>query len=115
MRKRKELNAAAFISQAAEEGTDAPPPGEDLHRYVHRTVWPIGQTPVAPSLADGSSLGRSLTIALQEKEWNSIDRHTKALGIPKARWIRHAIFRLMEEEQQYCFRHRSAGRNSSSS
>jgi hypothetical protein len=38
MKKRKEMNAATFVSRAAEEGTEAPSPGEDLHRYVHRSA-----------------------------------------------------------------------------
>jgi hypothetical protein len=113
MKKRREMNADAFVSQAAEEKMEGLFTSEDLHHYVHRMAWPTGQEKVAPSMADGSSLNRSMTISLQEKEWNSIDRHAKALGIPKARWIRHAIFKLMEEEQKYCFRHRAPEKSSS--
>jgi hypothetical protein len=43
---------------------------------------------------------------LKEKEWNSIDRHVKALDRNKSEWIRHALLRLMQEEQIYCFKNR---------
>jgi len=113
MKKRREVNAAAFVSQAAEKGPEKAPAGEDLHRYVHRTAWPVEKDQTMPSLAEGSTLHRSMTIPLQEREWLSVDRHTRALGISKARWVRHAIFKLMREEQDFCSRHRPSETDSS--
>lgn len=72
---------------------------DDLHRYVTNSQWPIDNYSPNPSLDEGSNLKRSITLNTSEKEWNSIERHVKALDVPKAKWIRYAIMKLMEEEQ----------------
>jgi hypothetical protein len=78
---------------------------EDLHQYVRPVEWPTDQ--VLPSLAEGSAtLNKNLSVYLKEKEWNSIDRHVKALGRNKSEWIRHALLKLMQEEQIHCFKSR---------
>lgn len=80
---------------------------EDLHRYVKKSDWPIINPSPSPCFADGSTLKKPLLIYLNEIEWNSIDRHTKTLGISKQEWIKHAIYYLLEEEQNYFLREKN--------
>jgi len=109
MRKRpeREMEEKKFIDNAQASMADQKTIKEDFHKYVRRMNWPIDNTDISPSLAEGSNLRRHLTLSLTEKEWNSIDRHTKALGTNKTAWIRYAIFRLMQEEQIYYFKNKS--------
>jgi hypothetical protein len=98
MRKRPEEK---FINEAVADAVDNQTIKEDLHKYVKKTRWPINPEEISPSLASGSNLRRPINLPLKENEWNSIERHVKALGIGKTEWIRHAIFKLMQEEQIY--------------
>ena len=102
MRKRleKEQLIENFIKEAPH---DSIPQNveKDLHTYIKHAKWPLSDSKAAPSLATGSNLRKPLLLPLKEYEWNSIDRHTKALGIQKSEWIRYAIFKLMYEEQEY--------------
>ncbi len=52
-------------------------------------------------MQEGSNLGKPLNISIKEYEWNTIDWHIKNIGIPKAVWIKYAMFKLLEEEQMY--------------
>lgn len=105
MIKREDLKAKEFLNEAAAEKLDSVGSVEDLHKYMRSTDWPFSKEPVSPSLAAGSSsLNKNMSIFLKEREWNSIDRHTKALKINKSTWIKYAIFKLMQEEQLYCFK-----------
>lgn len=108
MRKRpdRDLEERKFIEKAEASAADQATISEDLHKYMHKINWPLDAFPAAPSMAEGSTLRKPMTLALTEKEWNSIDRHTKALGISKTEWIRHALFKLMQEEQIYCFKNK---------
>lgn len=72
---------------------------DDLHKYVTNSQWPVDNYTPNPSLDEGSNLKRTITLNTSEKEWNSIERHVKAIDVPKAKWIRYAIMKLMEEEQ----------------
>ncbi|GAM10418.1 hypothetical protein OR1_02707 [Geobacter sp. OR-1] len=73
----------------------------DLHEYVRRHEWPT--TPFEmPSIAAGrSDLDKPFTMRLQENIWLSLERHCKALGVSKSEWVRHAMLKLMREEQEY--------------
>jgi hypothetical protein len=96
-----------FLHAARSQNKDEIGEVEDLHKYVKPVGWPISNEPVLPSLADGSmKLNKNLSIYLKEKEWNSIDRHVKAMGRNKSEWIRHALMKLMQEEQIHCFKNR---------
>jgi hypothetical protein len=100
MLKRSDIkaNAEKFVENAKDEVEII----EDLHKFVRPTDWPISPEIVSPSLADGNTtLNKNLTINLKEIEWNSIDRHVKALNVSKAKWIRYALLQLMQEEQLY--------------
>ena len=109
MRKRpdREIEERKFVESAEASIADQKTVKEDLHNYVRRVDWPLDGVDIIPSLAEGSNLRKHLTLSLTEKEWNSIDRHTKSIGTNKTAWIRHAIFRLMQEEQIYCFKNKS--------
>jgi hypothetical protein len=109
MRKRpdREIEEKKFVENAEASIADQRTIKEDLHKYVKRIDWPIVEGDITPSLAEGSNLRKHLTLSLTEKEWNSIDRHTKALGINKTAWVRYAIFKSMQEEQIYCFKNKS--------
>ena len=71
------------------------------HEKITRKKWPLEDIPITPLLAQGSSLRRPINLPLREYEWNSLDLHTRSLGVQKTEWIRHAIFKLMGEEQNY--------------
>ncbi len=91
----------AFITGAATEQEVATPKTVDLHRYVRPRKWPLSHENPNPSLAKGrEDLKKPFLIHLTEQQWNSLERHTKALGVSKAEWLRHAMMRLLEEEQQ---------------
>jgi hypothetical protein len=95
-----------FINQAKADFSETQTIKEDLHKYVRKSKWPISNEDISPSFAEGSSLRKPWTIPLKEYEWNSIDRHTKAIGVQKSEWIRHAMFRLMQEEQIFFLKHK---------
>jgi hypothetical protein len=103
MRKRSTVvsNEEAFITGAATEQEVVQPKTTDLHRYVVRPrTWPLSHLNPTPSLAKGrEDLKKPFLIHLTEQQWNSLERHTKALGVSKAEWLRHAMLRLLEEEQ----------------
>jgi hypothetical protein len=92
----------AFITGAATEQEVTSPKTIDLHRYVVRPRnWPLAHPNPNPSLAKGrEDLKKPFLIHLTEQQWNSLERHCKVLGVSKAEWLRHAMFRLLEEEQQ---------------
>jgi hypothetical protein len=109
MLKRCDLNQeyCKFVGGSAVQKKDEVGDVEDLHKYVGPVKWPIVEDPVIPSLAEGSmTLNKNLSVYLKEKEWNSIDRHVKALGKNKSEWIRYALLKLMQEEQIHCFKNR---------
>ncbi|MDR2781591.1 MAG: hypothetical protein LBB21_04035 [Holosporaceae bacterium] len=109
MRRREDLKTehSDFLHKAMSEKRDEIGDVEDFHKYVRPFDWPISKDPVSPSLADGSAtLNKNLSVYLKEKEWNSIDRHVKALDRNKSEWIRYALLRLMQEEQIHCFKNR---------
>ncbi|MDR2268139.1 MAG: hypothetical protein LBD81_01655 [Holosporaceae bacterium] len=98
-------NAEDFVLNARDEQ----PMVDDLHSYIKPISWPIDPEVVAPSMAAGSAvLNRNLTITMKEIEWNSLDRHVKALNVSKAEWIRYAILKLIQEEQLHFFKNRKA-------
>lgn len=71
----------------------------NVHKHLMYTTWPLWNEQINPSLAAGSNLTKPLNLALKEYEWNSIERHTKILGVRKIEWVRYAIFSLMQKEQ----------------
>ena len=94
-----------FVQKANDEISNI----EDLHKYVRPREWPVSKEIVSPSLADGSKiLSKNLTVSLKESEWNSIDRHVKALNVNKAEWIRYALLKLIQEEQIYFLKNKKA-------
>lgn len=74
---------------------------EDLHVHVQPHSWPLDGNRPSPSLATGSTLKKPIHLYLNEQEWRTIDRHTKVLGLSKQEWIKHAILKLLEEEQMF--------------
>lgn len=107
MRNRPTQAEQKFIEGAtAKDSLTVQKKSEDLHKYVKRIIWPIDDRLINPSLGEGSNLRKNLTVSLTEQEWNSIDRHTKALRINKTEWVRYALFKLMQEEQLYCFQNK---------
>jgi hypothetical protein len=103
MRKRpiKENLENEFINKAEESYIGHKNDAEDMHYFVKKERWPITDEEFKPSLAEGSTLRKNINLALKEYEWNSIDRHTKSLGVQKTEWILYAIHKLMYEEQIY--------------
>jgi hypothetical protein len=101
MRRRPTEHTAeeTFINQACADRADQIE--KDLHMYVKKTKWPVYDDNCKPSMAHGSTLRKPILLSLKEYEWNSIHRHTQALGVSKASWFRHAILKLLSEEQQY--------------
>ncbi len=73
----------------------------DMHEAVQRGPWPLLETP-SPSLADGrTDIDRPFVMRLKENLWLSVERHCKALGVDKSKWVREAMLKLMYEEQMY--------------
>ena len=103
MRKRP-IDRQNFIDNASGDIAQTSILKDDLHQYVKNTNWPLEKESLQPSLAEGSNLKKPMILPIKEFEWNSIERHTKALGVPKSEWIRYAIYKLMQEEQLFCFK-----------
>lgn len=103
MRKRPETllsDAKEQFIKSASSNEKNHGPQEDLHRYVKPTIWPFtGKT--QPSLASSGHFTKSFRLTIKKFEWDAVERHVKSLGIQKSTWIRHAIFKLMEEEQLF--------------
>ena len=75
----------------------------DMHEAVQRGPWPITETPM-PSLAEGrTDIDRPFVMRLKENLWLSVERHCKALGVDKSKWVREAMCKMMYEEQMYYF------------
>lgn len=73
----------------------------DPHQHVRRTEWPILPS-LDPFMADGrEDLDKPFVMRMKENLWCSIDRHCKALGVDKSKWIRQAILNQMAAEQQH--------------
>ena len=77
----------------------------DLHQFVHRSMWPVFSPSPQPSLAPGrTDLEKTLPpIRASEQLVLSVDRHCKALDVPKSEWLRYAIKKVMQEEQDFFF------------
>ena len=96
LRKRMNKNKIEdFINRSIDDQKKEPLKELNLEVKSKRDLY---QTP-NPKMAQGSLLRKPLTINLKENEWNTIDEHTKQLGISKIDWLRHAIFSLIEKEQ----------------
>lgn len=75
-------------------------PGDDLHKYVHRTEWPILGPNPSPSLVTASTeYQRPFRFLVRDRLAKTVERHIKALGVSKVKWVKYAILSLMEEEQ----------------
>lgn len=95
---------AKFIEAASEHSHEAATVKEDFHHYVSKAHWPLDNTYPDPSLATGGTLKKPLLLYITEQEWNSIERHIKAIGISKQRWLKHAFYKLLNEEQMHFFK-----------
>ena len=96
-----------LVESAPEKSATSIPPAEpvnedgDPHQFVHRTGWPILES-LNPYFADGrDDLDKPFIMRMKENLWLSIDRHCKALGVDKSKWIRQAILNQLAAEQQH--------------
>ncbi len=80
---------------------------EDFHKYVRKSKWPVFDDIISPSMADGSNLRKPMSLPIKEFEWNSIDRHTKTIGVNKSEWLRYAILRLIQDEQLFFMKNKN--------
>lgn len=88
------------LTPATIQATPAPE-DVDPHQFVRRTEWPILPS-LDPYMADGrEDLDKPFVMRMKENLWCSIDRHCKALGVDKSKWIRQAILNQMAAEQQH--------------
>lgn len=63
--------------------------------------WPFNDIVDEPKMEEGSSLRRPINLPLKEFEWNTLEIHTKKIGVGKTEWLRHAIYKLLIEEQDF--------------
>ena len=92
--------------------------GVSIFIFPEDETEPNSATPVSrvspnpsSSLAEGSdTLSKKIIVQGHENIWNSINRHCKAVGVSKAKWITHAMLKLMEEEQMVVFEKMGDGR-----
>jgi hypothetical protein len=94
MRKRpvKELKEQKFIESAALNS---------ISESKARLKWPLLEFLYTPEMEEGSSLNKPITLPLKEFEWKTLDAHVKKLGVGKSEWIRHAIYKLLIDEQRF--------------
>lgn len=99
-------NATADVALTPRDpltATSATPLADDVdpHQFVRRTEWPILPS-LEPYMAEGrEDLDKPFVMRMKENLWCSIDRHCKALGVDKSKWIRQAILNQMAAEQQH--------------
>lgn len=95
------ITSAEAPSPAVEEQSETPATDVDPHQFVRRTEWPILPS-LDPYMAEGrDDLDKPFVMRMKENLWCSIDRHCKALGVDKSKWIRQAILNQMAAEQQH--------------
>lgn len=66
--------------------------------------WPVLKINLKPIMNNGSSLRKPINLPLKEFEWNTLENHTKKIGVGKTEWIRYAIYRILVEEQEYYYK-----------
>tara|TARA_Y100000588_G_C14281118_1_gene937216 strand:- start:8160 stop:8474 length:315 start_codon:yes stop_codon:yes gene_type:complete len=88
-----------FIDKAETEKEDASQRKGPAVAQAFRQ-WPMVPAQ-APRFAAGSELSRPINLPLKEFEWNTLDQHVKKIGVSKSKWIRHAIYALLAEEQNH--------------
>lgn len=76
----------------------------DYNNYVSNITWPLDKDDILPSYAEGCLLKKPLSINLNEKEWNTIDRHVKTLGVTKDKWAKRALLKQLYIEQLAAFK-----------
>lgn len=68
---------------------------------VHRVEWPI-DFPGEPVLFEGrEGVDKPLNIRIKEGLWLSIEHHCAKLGLSKTEWIRIAMLKQLNTEQQW--------------
>lgn len=91
-------NAQAYKDDSATNEKPKPTKTTDKDTALKQMDWPLlGEVNI--SYEEGSSLRKPISLPLKEFEWNTLEKHTKLLGVNKSEWIRHAIFSLMEKEK----------------
>lgn len=101
----KELEEA-FIKKSPvdDEGeVVSSPENKVVHSYGK---WPLESLSGTPIFEEGSKLRKPINLQTTEFEWNTIDLHTKKLGIGKNEWIRHAVYKLLLSEQAYLLKNK---------
>lgn len=91
MQKRPIKNSAENFINFAEEKIN-------LHSF---RKWPFHS--INNQEDSSARLSRSFCLPLTESEWNDLDKHTKYIGIPKTKWVRFAIKKLIQEEKNIIF------------
>jgi hypothetical protein len=77
------------------------PVTRSIYNLVHRVMWPIDGE-VAPSLLKGrNDVEKNLSLRINEDIWLSIEAHCASLDVTKSEWIRFAMLRLLQYEQQW--------------
>lgn len=73
----------------------------NIFTLVHRVNWPIDfqENPVLFEGREG--VDRPFHMRLKEDLWLSIEHHCAALGVTKSEWVRVAILKLLQTEQQW--------------
>lgn len=102
MRKRPETKDQ-FIDNALATKLDILDENEESYTAFKAIKWPLNDIAIKPSMSGGSSLNKPINISLKEFEWNTIDAHTKSIGVSKTAWIKYAAFKLLQEEQNYLY------------
>lgn len=105
MRKRPiRSDVAEFINNAVADKITTSYEDSEIFLMLSKIKWPInGEKFHAPN-TEGSTLRKDLNIALKEHEWNALDKHVGSIGISKLQWVKHAIFKLMDEERKSCLK-----------
>lgn len=92
-----------FIESSPTEEKNSERISSNLIDRTQQLKWPVIRLDTNPIMNNGSSLRRPINLPVKEFEWNTVESHTKKLGVGKTEWISYAIYRLLIEEQEYYY------------
>jgi hypothetical protein len=82
----------------------------DLYKAIKGYKWPLYKADLA-ELAPGMDIDKQMTIHMNERVYNTIERHVKLLKVNRSMWIRFSLLKTIKEEQLYCNKINHNGEN----
>jgi hypothetical protein len=82
----------------------------DLYKAIKSYKWPFYKGNLA-ELAPGTDIDKQMSVFMNERVYNTIERHVKLLKVNRSMWIRFSLLKTIKEEQLYCNKINHNGEN----